>query len=62
MTLEHLKQTATQDEARSLAIEWQNWASEQTLSYCELVEWQDAFAELASRYNLIEEFKENGII
>lgn len=58
------KQTpTTQAEARQYAIDWQNWVSEvQNLSYGEMAQWQDMFAELAERFDLTEEFKENGII
>jgi hypothetical protein len=52
----------TQAEATVHAIEWQQWASEQDLSIGELIEWQVYFTELAERFNLTEEFKENGII
>lgn len=52
----------TQDEARDYAIEWQQWSSDQNLSYGELGEWYDIFQELATRFDLEEEFKENGII
>lgn len=57
------KQTPkTQDEARQYAIDWQNWASDQSLSYGELAEWGAIFSELGERFDLTEEFKENGII
>jgi hypothetical protein len=57
------KQTpTTQDEARQYAIEWQQWISEESLSYGELLEWQVIFEELAERFDLTEEFQENGII
>lgn len=57
------KQTpTTQDEARQYAIDWQNWQSEQSLSYGELAEWSDIFTELGERFDLTEEFNENGII
>ena len=52
----------TQEEARDYAIEWQQWASGQNLSYGELAEWQGIFTELATRFDLMEEFKENAII
>jgi hypothetical protein len=32
------------------------------LSYGELAEWQAYFSELADKFDLVEEFKENGII
>lgn len=54
---------ATQAEARDFAIEWQQWQSEQSLSYGELAEWAAYFAELAERFpELADEFRENGII
>ena len=52
----------TADEARDVAIEWQHWVSEQNLSYGELAEWQSFFEELAERFDLTEEFTENGVI
>lgn len=57
------KQTpTTQAEARQYAIDWQQWASEQNLSYSELAEWNAIFAKLGEQFNLTDEFKENGII
>jgi hypothetical protein len=59
----------TQEEARQYAIDWQNWVSEQnttenpqSLYQSELVEWQEIFSELGERFDLTEEFQENGII
>lgn len=52
----------TQDEARQYAIEWQRWAGEQSLSYGELAEWGAIFTELANKFDLVDEFTENGII
>ena len=51
-----------QGEASQEAIEFQHWASEQNLSYGELLEYQEHFIELGRKFNLTEEFKENGII
>ena len=57
------KQTpTTQDEARQYAIDWQKWASEQSLSYGEVAEYHGVFLALAEKFDLVEEFKENGII
>lgn len=50
------------DEAREQAIEWQQWQATQSLSYDELLEWQEYFKSIAEEYNLTEEFSENGII
>jgi len=52
----------TKREAEAYAIEWQQWASEQALYTSELVAWQEYFEELGERFDLLEEFKENGII
>jgi len=52
----------TADEARNMAINWQSITASQDMSYYELAEWQLFFEELATKFNLIEEFKENGII
>ena len=52
----------TQDEARQYAIDYQYWASEQDMSYGELAAWQDHLHSIALQFDLIDEFKENGII
>ena len=57
------KQTPkTQEEARQYAIEWQQWASEQNLSYGELDEWGAEFETIGAKFDLLEEFKENCIL
>lgn len=57
------KTIKTADGARSFAIDWQGWASEQAMYWSELAEWQAYFEWLAEKYpELKEEFKENGII
>ena len=50
------------DEAESLAIDWQHWQSEQSLSYGEVVYYQNYFEALGEKFNLTEVFKENAII
>ena len=59
----------TQEEARDFAIEWQQWVAEQnkpgeepTLYMSDLAEWQAIFEALAEKFDLVDEFKENGII
>jgi hypothetical protein len=52
----------TADEVRALAIEYQQWASKEFLSYNEVADWQELFMELGKKFNLTDEFKENGII
>ena len=63
------KNITTKEEARAYAIEWQQWASEQneigkepTLYTSDLVEWAEYFTELGKKFDLTEEFEENGII
>lgn len=52
----------TKDQACQFAIDWQNWQADQSLSYQELADWLAYFEELAARFDLQGEFKENGII
>ena len=52
----------TKEEARQKAIDFQTWASNQSLTYKDISDWQSYFLSLASRFNLTKEFKENGII
>lgn len=68
----NIKQAATiktQNEARQFAIDWQYWFSEQneigkepTLYQSDLVDWQVVFEKLAKQFDLVDEFRENGII
>jgi len=48
--------------ARDMGIEYQLWASEQSLSYQELAEWSDYLTKIAKRYGLLKEFREEGIL
>lgn len=50
------------EDARRLAIDFQRWASEQSLSYGELAEYQNYFGKIAKMFGLTREFRENGII
>lgn len=55
-------QVNTREQARQKAIDWQHWQSNRALSYLELAKWQAYFEELAKKFRLKTEFKENGII
>lgn len=50
----------------NLAIDWQDWASMQNLSYGELADWQGAIEQLARVADpsgeLLTELKENGVV
>ena len=59
VSIEELK---TADEATEHAKDFQNWASEQSLSLGELIDWQDYFEAIAKKFDLIDEFKENGVL
>jgi hypothetical protein len=59
---EKVKKIKTESEARQYAIDWQNWSSEKSLSYRELFEWGAILTKLAEKFDLVEEFHENGII
>ena len=54
------------DTVRNFAIEWQDWASNNNLSYGELAEWAGAIETMATLADdtgeLLEELKENGVI
>jgi hypothetical protein len=52
----------TKEEARQYAIDWQKWFSEENLSIQELINWQNEFDKIGKKFDLTEEFKENGII
>ena len=56
------KSVKTKDEARQLAILWQGWFSQTSLTYGELCQHQNYFLKLAKKFNLTSEFSENGII
>lgn len=54
------------DTVRNLAIDYQDWASMQNLSYGEIAEWTGAIEQLAKAADpsgeLLTELKENGVI
>jgi hypothetical protein len=62
MQLKSLRSIKTESEARDAAIEWQEWQADRNLTYGELVYFQNYFENLAKKFNLTEEFIENGII
>ena len=62
MKISELSTIKTPEAAREAAIDWQSWQSDQSLSYGELSDWAGAFETLAKKFNLTDEFKENGII
>lgn len=64
MDIEQVKQAKTQDEARQFAVEWSEiefgeWGN---IDWRALAEWSAVFTELGEKFDLTEEFRENGII
>lgn len=62
MTKTPLDQITTEEQARELAIDWQTTWQDIEYSYSELIEWADYFTQVADKFKLHEEFRENGII
>ena len=61
MILKSIPSIKTKREAQQMAINFQSWVSEENLSYSELIEYSGFFDTLGKKFNLTEEFKENGI-
>lgn len=67
--MEIIRNVDNEADARDAAIYWQQWAGEQneigeepTLFTSDLVEWAEVFRELGEKFDLTEEFEENGIL
>lgn len=52
----------SREEAQQVAIDWQEWQADQSLSYEEMLDWQEYFEGLAKHWDLEDEFIENGIL
>ena len=50
------------EQARQMAIDWQNEQAKKSCSYAEMIEQAEHFRTLAKRFGLVKEFKENCII
>jgi len=53
---------ATAWQARDAAIHWQHNIADQPMSWSEVAEWGEFFAQLGERFDLTDEFRENGVI
>jgi len=62
MKIKNINEFKTAEEARQFAIDWQNNILYIDISYMELALAQSIFKRLAEKFNLTEEFLENGII
>lgn len=62
MNKEEVMNAQTQEQTRQYAIDWQFWMSGKSMSWGEVAEWGDIFSTLADKFDLVEEFHENGII
>ena len=59
VSIEELK---TADDAREHAQEWQAWTANNKLTLGELIDWENYFEYIAKKFDLTEEFKENGVL
>lgn len=57
-----IKNVNTKDDAREYAIFLQYWISKHELSWQEISDLQNDLTILAKKFDLVEEFKENGMI
>lgn len=62
MKLKALSDVRSRDEARSIAINFQFWFSDHSVSQAELLKYNHYFESLARKFRLSKEFRENGII
>lgn len=63
MTLPDIEEVTSADEAKQLAMDWQDWQSEQAMGLGEVSGYQDYFEALADKFpGLRAEYIENGII
>lgn len=62
MQIEKAKEIKTQEEARQFAIDWQLNFETQNYDYMDLANWGAVMEGLAVKFDLVDEFKENGII
>ena len=62
MRLKPISKVRSKDEARSIAMEWQEESSQKSMSYGELARDQRYLEKLGKKFKLTEEFRENGII
>lgn len=60
--LPRLERITTADQAREVGIDYQTYAAEASLSYGELVYYTNMLEDLAKRFDLLDEFRENGVI
>lgn len=52
----------TKEQARQFGIDYQKLASEKSLSYSEVLHFQNKLSKIAEKFDLVEEFIENGIL
>ena len=62
MKLPELSEVTTKEQARQIAIDWQHEQRNRAMSWQDVLDQGAYFEKLAERFDLTEEFKENGII
>jgi hypothetical protein len=60
--VKNINEIKTEEEAREIAMDFIPFFLENDLSYSELAEYQYYLEEIGKKFNLLEEFEENGII
>jgi hypothetical protein len=60
--LKPISKVKSKNEARQIAMDYQNWSSEHSMSWGEVATYNQYFTSLARKFNLVKEFKENAII
>lgn len=62
MKMRTINTIKSKEEARQIAIDYQTWANKRSMTYTDISQWQGYFETLARKFNLVKEFKENGIV
>lgn len=62
MRIPRISSVKSEDQARNIALDWQVWQQDNSMYMSEVIEWQEFFEAIGKRFNLTDEFKENGII
>ena len=57
-----IAEVKTKDQARQLAIEYQGWQSNKSMTWGEVADYSHKFESLGKKFGLVKEFKENGVI
>jgi hypothetical protein len=62
LRLKPISNVKNRSEAQSIAMDFKEWSSENSLSWGEIAKYNQYFMTLGKKFKLTKEFKENGII